>query len=724
MRTGSFKIAAVVMAGMMTALPALAQESVKPLPVDRVVLSTAGLAHIEHSITVNGNESVTVPLRLNQVDDVMKSLVIFDAKGSLGAVTLPGKQPLAEAFRDLPFKQSELSNPILLLNAYQGAGVTLTVGGSAISGKLVSVTPEQIVHESGMSETRYRLTLMTADGMKRLWLDEAQALQFDDAKIKDEIARALAAVRQNATSDQRALTIALKGQGSREVRLGYVIEAPLWKAAYRLVLPAAGEKKAEGLLQGWAVVENMTASDWDNVDLTLVSGNPVTFRQQLYQSYHVDRPEIPVEVLGRVMPRVDAGNVGNAAVVEGRMAKAAIGGAGGDNLAYWTKEKESRRLAPEMAAAAPKTAALYESDVDPLAPFPAQQALRDVERMQASDMDSLAMGATAAASSEATTQVLFHFGERLSLPSGQSLLMPFTSGKLAMTRLSVYQPDTHPRHPLAAVEMSNGGDSGLPPGVLTIYEDGKGTSYVGDARLPALSAGEKRLVTYALDSKVTVDRDVKSDTVEGKVAIASGVVKVAQTLREKTSYTLKAPAKEARHIVIEHPRRGDFTLVTPKADDVEVTEGYYRIAVDLAAGEEKTVPVVLERVLWQTYMVENFSLDDLLSYAGKRGEMDKATRKVFAELAGVRRAIDTLDSKIAQLTGERDMIYADQNRVRDNLRSLSGTSDIQQRYLKKLGEQETRIADIDEDIIKLQRARGERIAEMRKKIADMQDSED
>lgn len=708
MRTGSFKIAAVVMAGMMTALPALAQESVKPLPVDRVVLSTAGLAHIEHSITVNGNESVTVPLRLNQVDDVMKSLVIFDAKGSLGAVTLPGKQPLAEAFRDLPFKQSELSNPILLLNAYQGAGVTLTVGGSAISGKLVSVTPEQIVHESGMSETRYRLTLMTTDGMKRLWLDEAQALQFDDAKIKDEIARALAAVRQNATSDQRALTIALKGQGSREVRLGYVIEAPLWKAAYRLVLPAAGEKKAEGLLQGWAVVENMTASDWDNVDLTLVSGNPVTFRQQLYQSYHVDRPEVPVEVLGRVMPRVDAGTVGNAGKME--------------------REARLRAEAPMMAKAmrAPAAAPMPQMAMESMA-FADNAVEGYAGGGIAADMDSLAMGATAAASSEATTQVLFHFADRLSLPSGQSLLMPFTSGKLAMTRLSVYQPDTHPRHPLAAVEMTNGGDSGLPPGVLTIYEDGaaaKGTSYVGDARLPALSAGEKRLVTYALDSKATVDRDVKSDTVEGKVAIASGVVKVAQTLREKTSYTLKAPAKEARHVVIEHPRRGDFTLVTPKADDVEVTDGYYRIAVDLAAGEEKTVPVVLERVLWQTYMVENFSLDDLLSYAGKRGEMDKATRKVFAELAEVRRAIDTLDSKIAQLTGERDMIYADQNRVRDNLRSLSGTSDIQQRYLKKLGEQETRIADIDEEIIKLQRARGERVAEMRKKIADMQDSED
>ena len=714
MRAPFVKIATLAVFGMMTSSVVLAQETAKPLPVDRVVLSTAGLAHIEHSITVNGNQNVTVPVRLNQVDDVMKSLVIFDTKGSLGAVTLPGKQPLAEAFRDLPFKQSELSNPVLLLNAYQGASVTLTVGGSALSGKLVSVTPEQIVHESGMSETRYRLTLMTAEGMKRLWLDEAQALQFEDAAIKDEISRALAAVRKNATSDQRALTISLKGQGSRDVRLGYVIEAPLWKAAYRLVLPAAGAKD-EGLLQGWAVVENMTASDWNNVDLTLVSGNPVTFRQQLYQAYHVDRTELPVEVLGRVMPRVDEGTVGTAANME-RQARLRAEAP----MMAKSMRAPAAAAAPPMPQMAMESMAFADNAVG-------GGAMAEQAYAAPSDFDSLAMGATAAASSEATTQVLFHFADRLTLPAGQSLLMPFTSGKLAMARLSVYQPDTHPRHPLAAVEMTNGGDSGLPPGVLTIYEDSaavKGTSYVGDARLPSLAAGEKRLVTYALDSKVSIDRNTQSDSVEGKVSISSGVVRVAQTVREKTTYSIKAPAKESRRVVIEHPRRGDFTLIAPKAEDVEVTHGYYRIAVDLAAGEEKTADVVLERVLWQNYTVENFSLDDLLSYASTRGEMDKSTRKVFAELAEVRRGIDALDAKIAQLMAEREMIFADQTRLRDNLRSLSGTSDIQQRYLKKLGEQETRIADIDEEVVKLQRQRAEQEAVMKKKIADIQDSDD
>ncbi len=34
-------------------------------------------------------------------------------------------------------------------------------------------------------------------------------------------------------------------------------------------------------------------------------GNPVTFHQAIYRSYFVTRPEVPVEVLGRLLPDVD-----------------------------------------------------------------------------------------------------------------------------------------------------------------------------------------------------------------------------------------------------------------------------------------------------------------------------------------------------------------------------------------------------------------------------------
>lgn len=695
-------IAALV---LFSAVPALAQSD-KPaaLPVDRVILSTAGLAHVEHRIQVDGDRDVALPVRFDQVDDVMKSLVVFDAKGRIGAVTLPGRQPLAEAFRDLPFSSDEIKDPIMLLNAYQGAGVTVVTGGSEVKGALVRVTAEDVVHGEGAVETRYRLTLMAADGMRRLWLDEAEALRFDDSAIRDEIARALAAVRDNATQSERVLTVSLRGQGARDVRLGYVIDAPLWKAAWRLVLPADGGK--DGLLQGWSVIENATASDWKGVDLTLVSGNPVTFRQQLYQSYYVSRPEVPVEVLGRVMPRMDEGAVAAAAPAMEPMEL-------DDTLMQ--KTRGARAAMPQAAMAFDGMAGGNAMMAESLAAAPPPGGMND-----------MAATLNAAASEEATTQVRFHFADPVTLAAGQSMLMPFLSEKLPMERLSVYQPDTHPRHPLAAVQVTNKGDSGLPPGILTIYEESAkgGTAFVGDARLPLLAAGEKRLVSYAIDSKTTIDRETKSDSVQGSASIAGGMLKTAMKIRETTIYTVKAPAGEAREIVIEHPRRGDFALVEPKAEDAEMTDGYYRLRLSLKAGEEKKLPVTLERTAWQSQAILNLPAETLLAYAGGQGELDRGTRALFKELAALRREVDTIDAKIARIEQERAAIFADQKRVRENLQSLSGTSDIQQRYLKKLGEQESRIADLDEELAKLRAARAEKQDALRARLAKAQDDED
>src|SRR3954469_10274679 len=100
----------------------------------------------------------------------------------------------------------------------------------------------------------------------------------------------------------------MRGQGKRTVRVAYIVTVPVWKASYRLTLPAdATPPKAA--LQGWATVENLSGQDWKGVELTLVSGRPVAFHQALYDAYYVTRPEVPVEVAGRLNPYIDRGAV-------------------------------------------------------------------------------------------------------------------------------------------------------------------------------------------------------------------------------------------------------------------------------------------------------------------------------------------------------------------------------------------------------------------------------
>jgi len=624
------------------------------LTLKRVLLSSGGVGYFEYAATVTGNEVLSLPVRLDQVDDVMKSLVVYDSKGGIGEVSLPGRQPLAEVFRDLPFDESALSSPAALLNALRGAEVTVT-GARTLSGRILSVTQEQVqLPNDGGLVTRTRVSLMTPLGVSQFLLEDTDSLTFNDPTLQAAVEKALSAMSAHGAKDSRTLQVTTLGQGERQVVVGYVVETPLWKTSYRLTLdsdPAA--KLAE--LQGWAVLENMSGEDWNEIELTLVSGNPVTFRQALYQSYYVDRPEVPVEVMGRVLPPVD----------------------------------EERAQADEVAGRAKDSDDYAErslADAAPASPAP-QASYGGGEAYDQAAQEAATI--TAAASSEATTQVIFTFPTPVSVEAGHSLLVPFIARDVPAERLSFWQPSVHPTHPLAAVEIENDGESGLPPGVITLYErePGGGVSFVGDARLAVLPAGETRLVSFAVDQKVTVREETESDRVVTQVSITKGVMTLTSRETYRVDYEITGAAKEPRVVLLQHPRWYGWSLVEPAEEQIEVTPESYRARVAVEAGGKASFSFVFEQpVAEQVYLS---GLDDGSLYYYLESDYLSAEAKeqltilvdLRATLADKRRALADIEAEISQ-------IIADQNRLRENLKSVPAESDLQRRYLETLNQQE------------------------------------
>src|SRR5579872_465080 len=275
------------------------------LALKRVMLSTGGVAYLEDEAEVEGDATLTLNVPLDQVDDVLKSIVVYDSKGGVGAASLPGRQPLAQMFTDLPFGPEALASPAALLNALQGAEIR--VGAShPITGKLLKVVAETARASDGTTTSHNRVSVLTAEGLQQFILEDAESVRFVDAGLQAKVDQALAEIASHRAKDRRAITLTTRGTGTRTLRVGYVVAAPLWKGTYRLSLPAEG---ATAHLQGWAVLENMSGEDWTGVELTLLSGNPVSFHQAIYQAYYVNRPEVPVEVAGRILPRQDTGVV-------------------------------------------------------------------------------------------------------------------------------------------------------------------------------------------------------------------------------------------------------------------------------------------------------------------------------------------------------------------------------------------------------------------------------
>ena len=640
------------------ALPALAAE----LVLKRVLLSTGGVGYFEFEASVTDNARLPLEVRFDQVDDVLKSIVVFDEAGGVGTVRLPTRAPLDEAFRDLPFSRAALESPVALLNALQGAEVQVS-GAKPLKGRIVRALAEETrLPDGGGVVRRHRVSVMTASGLQQFVLEEADALGFTDPALQGKLEGALAALSRHGVRERRTLEIESLGRGQRKVRVGFVAEAPLWKASYRLVIDGNQAAK-QGRLQGWAVLENLSGCDWQQVDLTIVSGNPVTFRQALYTAYFVQRPEVPVEVQGRILPRAD----------ERALAAAPPASPQGAS-------RDSPRQAQLLARTGEE----------------ARERRLDLKEEAAAVMPMLAGGAIAAEAEEMTTQVVFRYGRPVDLPSGQTLLLPLIDRELPAERVALYQQETHARHPLAAVRLKNDGASGLPAGVLALFERGTaGTlSFAGDARLATLPIGESRLLSFALDTKVTVDREDRSLQRLARGAVSRGILRLQLVEQQATIYRVGGAGGEERRLILEHARLGgDYKLIAPAEKDVELSERHYRLPLALKAGGAATLTAIVERPIEQSIRLLDLPAQQIAAYAAAP-ELDARLRRAFEEIGKLRTAIDAQRQQVERLEREQKEIAADQTRIRENLGKVPRDSQIYQRYLEKLGQQESRLEQL------------------------------
>jgi hypothetical protein len=276
----------------------------------------------------------------------------------------------------------------------------------------------------------------------------------------------------------------------------------------------------------------------------------------------------------------------------------------------------------------------------------------------------------------------------VTVASGQSLLAPLIDRPIPAERVAVYQPATHERHPLAAVRLTNDGDTGLPPGILTLYESGaSGASFIGDAQISPLPAGEQRLVSYALDQKTLIDREVENIRANVKGRIVKGTLELRYSQAQRTTYRMKAPAQESRQVLLEHARSAGWTLVEPATDTTELSPTSYRIARELAPGAIDKLDVVLSQPRLQRIGLVNLNASQFVAYA-ENGDLEPEMRKAFVEMARLRGALDALEQRINAQAEERAALHEEQQRIRDNLSRVPRDSDLHGRYLKKLDQQE------------------------------------
>jgi hypothetical protein len=633
---------------LLGAAPAFAAD----LTLKRVMLSSAGVGYFEYEAEVDGPITLGLDVPLDQVDDVLTSLVVFDSAGSVGTVELPGRDNTRASFGDVPFGPEALRSTVDYLNSLQGVAIAVQ-GPRPMTGRLVHAerVTEALPAVQGQPPAtvqRTRVTLLGSDGMRQFVLEEADSIQVTDAALSARIGQALDSLRREANQSIRHITLRSTGPGQRTVRVGYVAAAPLWKATYRLVLPAAAGDPAR--LQGWAVLENQSNTNWDGVALTLQYGNPVTFWQAIYQSYFVQRPEVPVEILGRIMPSVDT------------------------------------RARPAEAAAALKAA--------PLPPTGARAFAAGSAPGRAGVM---AQPAEPAQVAESVEETIFQLPAPVVLAAGHTASVPIIDQGMPAERLDLAAGNDP--HPLSAVRITNYTGASLPAGVLTLYDTSGAATFAGDARLGGLPAGEQRLLAFAQDLRTTVERDSTEQATLASLTAAEGVLHITTRQREVLRITITAPVHEPRRVLVEIPRDDDRTLTVEggAVPDIEETATAWRLPVSLKPREVRKLTAYIDRLeCEQTTLLD----DDAQVVVRLLNEqtLTPAARTALQRLAALRQDEAAKRAILNQLKAQQAAILQDEDRIRHNLAAVAANDALHAKLTRALEADEAKLDQLNQAI--------------------------
>jgi len=620
------------------------------VPIAKVVLFSSGVGYFEHAGTVHGTSSTELRFKTSQINDILKSVVLQDQDGGkIGAITYPSQDPIAKTLKS--FQVDITQNPSLeqLLNQLRGARVTLQAQADHFSGTILGVEGRTRATDRGPVQVS-TLNLLAGATIRSIELQSISNLSLDDPQLQDELTKALASLVQARDQDKKPVTINFSGTGDRRVRLGYVVETPVWKTSYRLLLE---DKPTSSKLQGWAIVENQTESDWNNISLSLVSGRPISFIMDLYQPLYATRPTVVPELFAGLRPQVYGGGV------------------------------DMRREVDELRKAMPSPAAGRAQDSVRSLQLRAPMSLSEVVTTGAMD----AAASISAIAEAAKLGDLFQYTvNNVTLARQKSAMLPIITDSVAVERVSIYNAEVMASNPLNGVLLNNTTGKHLLQGPVTVLDNG---SYAGDARLDNVGPGQHRFLSYGIDLDVAVNTKRSETNAVTTATIRKGLLILTRRLTSSVEYSADNKSDREKTLVIEHRVRPGWKLVdSPML--MEQTPAFYRFKGVAAANKISRLVVKDEYPQLETIALVDANLDMLLSYKSNL-EIPKAVRDAIAKAAQLRGAVANADRDMNVRTQQISEITTEQNRIRENMKSVAPSTQYYERLLTKLNEQESSI---------------------------------
>ncbi len=696
-----------------------------PLQLKRVVLYRNGIGYFARAGEVDG-DILTIKVRKDQVNDLLKSLTVVErASGRAVSVSMP-LDPQSWANAALATLQPGRGNLAEVLDALRGTSVTLSTTEGTFSGRIVMVEelndapPDPARAASGPmpvgGTADHRVTLLDDNEMKVVRLSKVKGVKFADGDLAMQFNRTLDASAGEGMFQQVSVSIRLAGAKSHDLLVSYVAAAPMWKPTYRVVLPKEGKGKA--LLQAWAVVDNTSGEDWNDVNLGLTSGAPIAFRYDLHTPRDVPRSDLtesgvrkqaqamvgettfeqqppppappppPAEAMASGLDRDGDGNTDDQ---ERRMD--AAGGEGKGRAGKKSKEPSKAKPAKD---AAPVRMSRAETEATGGAPGFGQAQLRgQLEEKKAEiDFDSLRRSTLAQARAATVSgQTRFDIDQKVTVPEGSSTMVAIVNADVEGEETFLFRPGGagfgYEANPYRVVRFRNTTPFVLEPGPISIFAGG---SFVGEGLSEAVGANTSATIPFAVETGIMVTSSIKDDREEMRlVKMSRGVLEVEQFARRATTYTVKAQTMDKGFsMLVRHSKTGWNYALATRPEGTEDLPDAYLVKVDVPSGQREGTLTVVEQTpskssisIWDKPALG--VLEKLLVYT----DLTPEAKKKLQPIVDKRREMAKLEEQLYGLTERRNKLDQRSGELRENIRSIEKNTQAnaqRQKWTKQLDE--------------------------------------
>ena len=295
--------------------------------------------------------------------------------------------------------------------------------------------------------------------------------------------------------------------------------------------------------------------------------------------------------------------------------------------------------------------------------------------------------------------------DRVTIHKNESSLVPIVQAHVQTEKVSLWNPSLGSARPLRALWLTNSSTLTLDGGSFSVLED---EAFAGEGLMDPVKPGEKRLVSYAADLGIRVDKKTHGEPQRvTKVRIIHGTMIQTSATRQDTIYTARNEDSAQRALLIEHALRPGWNLSadTPKPEETTATD--YRFRLTLGAKATTTLVVTESSAIESRYALTNID-DGQIQVFVQQKSINPEVEAAFHKIVEQKNHIAALDAQLAAIDSQQEKIFDDQQRIRENLKSLKGSSEeraLTQRYTQQLEDQETQLQKLQTQTTDLQSQR-------------------